>query len=539
MSLVADPTLQEVTELINLLNAEPADIRKAGGPAAYLEKSHVRSIQAIDAIYTGGGKPNHSTDTLSEEEIDSALLDPAVRALIERTCNEITEGDLMEVPLTDILSSSDATAKLIWESVIKLHSTSSQSVGELGFQVIHNLKGMSANRQNVWDQTTLEIRKAISKLPDEIRSTAFGFLAEMPGGGAPVSDADEPANGDELTTDFQDLEGNVDLESLFKRKRPGMLPSWQKELQADTIMRYSGRTMAMLMTWESDPADYGRLARALALLIPKALSMKDEEGALTFAESLLKEANITDAPQWRANEALSSLRSLDMHSLRDLVEYALDSEGRPHVVASLIETVPSLSLILTDFLRSSEHRTVNDAIKQSLVKSGPEATPALRELLRDESPAARQAALEILVQTGTEPAVNEISSAMTTADDAFLITALAMLPSTRTFYAARICEQYTRHRTLGVRIAALRALGELGDQLALGILIQAASRKTRDLEEQMTAITALGKVGGSDAVFCLQRIADRRPFFWRSGYQPIRIAAQQALNRLQGEISGD
>lgn len=540
ISFAGNPSQEEIAGFIHFLNAAPSDVRQAGSPGAYLSKSNVKNITAIEAIYTGPGMSDQGEQTLSEDEVDPALLDPAVRALIERTCEQSFAGEAVDVPLTGILSSPDATAKLIWESVIKLHSASSQQVGELGFQVIHNLKGMSANNQDVWDLTTLEIRKAISKLPDEVRSTAFGFISNAPAEDQPVEKMAGSAEAVEVSVkDLEVLDPDTDLEQLFDMKAQGLLSSWQKELQPASVARCSGRTLAMLMAWESDPSEHGRLARALALLIPRGLGMRDLEGALACTESLLREASLTDMPAWRAADAKSALQSLDVHTLRTLIESALASESLLHVVASLIETIPSLALVLGDFLRSSEHRTINESIKRGMVKSGPEATIVLKDLLSDESPAAREAALEVLIQIGTEPAVHEIANAMETADDLFLTNALTMLPSIRTYSVSQVCADYVRHKSLGVRIAALRALGELGDPLALGTLMQAAAHHTRKVDEQIAAIQALGEIKDPNALNCLQGIADRRPLVGRSRYELIRAASLQAINRLGGEIHED
>ena len=529
ISFVDNPLPEEVAKLIHLLNAEPSDVREAGGPCAYLKQLGVGSILATDAIYTaGGGNFDNNAEPLSEDDIDPALLDPAVRALIERTCSEGGGKDLVEVPLSDILSSSDATAKLIWESVIKLHSTSSQPVGELGFQVIHNLKGMAAKKKEVWDLTTLQVRKAIAKLPDEIRSTAFGFLTKTPPSETP---ADVKCESPEEDAAADSLDLGPNMKPMPNSDAEGPLESWQKELQADTVLKCSGRTMATLMAWESDPIEHGRLARVLASMIPHGLSDQDVEGALMLVESLLKECGLTDAPSWRVENAQSALQSLDMHTLRSLVESALESEISLQVIPRLIDAVPSLSLVLTDFLKTGEHRIVVKAIKRSLVKSGSESTSVLRDLLKDESPIARQAALEILIQIGAEPAIYAISCAMETADDAFLTRALGMLPSIRTNSVTRTCAQYVGHKSLQVRICALRALGALGDQLAMGILIEAATKRTRDLDEQITAIHSLGEIKHPDTAMCLKSIADRRSFLWRSRSKRLRMAAEEALSR--------
>lgn len=540
ISFAGNPSQEEIAGFVNFLNAEPADVRQAGSPGAYLSKANVKNITAIDAIYTGPGMSDQGEQTLSEDEVDAALLDPAVRALIERTCEQSFAGEAVDVPLTSILSSPDATAKLIWESVIKLHSTSSQQVGELGFQVIHNLKGMSVSNKDVWDVTTLEIRKAISKLPDEVRSTAFGFISTQAAEDQPAEKVVESAETMEVSVkDMENLDLDADLDQLFDMKAKGLLSSWQKELQPSSVVRCSGRTLAMLMAWESDPSEHGRLARALALLIPRGLSMLDIESALACAESLLKEASLTDTPAWRAADAKSALQSLDVNTLRTLIEGALASESHLHVIASLIETIPSLALVLGDFLRSSEHRTINESIKRGMLKSGAEATIILRDLLTDESPAARQAALEVLVQIGTEPAVHEIASAMETADDLFLTNALTILPSIKTYSVSQTCADYVRHKSLEVRIAAFRALGELGDPLALGTLMQAATRHTRKVDEQIAAIQALGEIRHPNALSCLQGIADRRLTFGRARYDLMRAAALQAINRFGGEVHED
>lgn len=537
IGFIDSPSLKEVARLVDLLNAEPSDVREIGGPSAYLSDNDVQNIVATDAVYVSRGSTDHR-EPLAEAEFDPLLLDSAVCALIERSCGPGVEGGNEDVPLDDILASPDATAKLIWESVIKLHSTGSQQVGELGFQVIQNLRDMSFKKKAVWDLTTLQIRKAIAKLPTEVRATAFGFMSELP---KPETDASQPKAAGPTETmvvnDTNILNEKTDLDRLFNLETKGLLSAWQKELQPETILRYSSQTIATLVAWETDATEHGRLARALALLVPKSLSMNNIEDALYSVESLLNEANLADAPPWRSANAKSALQSLGLQTLETVVTKTLAKDPSSNVAGPLIQAIPILAVNLAHFLRTEEHKAINEYIKQGMAKSGSEAKVVLRGLLRDEAPSARQAALETLVHIGTEWAMYEIGEAMRVFDEASLTSALALLPSMGAHSAVQTCAHYAEHPSPGVRIAALRALGDLGDPVALGSLIRAATWGKSSADERIAAIHSLRQIKHPDAFRCLQSLAGRRPLFGRSRYEPIRIAAEQAIG--QGGVTQD
>lgn len=539
IDLLDKPSPEEVAEFMNFLNARPADVREVGGPSAYLEARKVRNIRVTDAIYARGGPVDSKTEFLPDIDVDPILLDSAVQALIGGTGDQAGEGEPVDIPLDDILTSPEATAKLIWESVVKIHTDTPQPAGEIGYQVIQNLKQMASEEQAAWDLSTPQIRKAVSSLPSSVRGSTFGFLSDDPAAMKPSDDAMDVTELETMVAGESDeLDDDIELEELFNIETTGLLSAWQKELQPDSILRFSGRTLATLIVWETDPVGHGQLARALALLIHHGLAMNDVQTALSSAESLLKEANVPDAPAWRSANAKSALQSLSLPMLETLVERSVESDTSPEVVASLIETIPLLAPNLTRFLRTREHKTINDAIKRRLAKSGMAAASVLRELLIDASAAAREAGLETLVQIGADWTIREIAEAMEGADDGFLISALTMLPAIHNMSVTQICANYTRHRSVGVRIAALRALGKLGDPLGLGALIQAATH-SRKVDERIAAIHSLAQVDHPDSVSCLNSIISRQPLFWRSRYEPVRAAALHEILRLRGEVHED
>lgn len=56
-------------------------------------------------------------------------------------------------------------------------------------------------------------------------------------------------------------------------------------------------------------------------------------------------------------------------------------------------------------------------------------------------------------------------------------------------------------------------------------------------DEQLDAVRMIGKIGGEDVIACLESAAARRPLFWRSRYEPVRVAAVRALAEIRARLS--
>lgn len=549
ISIVGAVSGDQIREFLAFLNTDPSEIRRQGGPSTYLRSRGVSRIVATEAVYMSG---ESTEEKPSEAQLDAPQMDRAMGAVIEWLIKQDEDDEPPRLPILQIISDPDMAAKLIREAVTKLHASRRKSTqGEIVTEVVDDLKGLAGEDPENWDKSTPQIRKAISKLPTAMRP-ACGFF--------PDRDDVEVESYSGKTVDISEIEtvvaealesGNDTLESLAPSfdyladllgvKASGLPTTWKSELEPVSIIRSSGGTYATLMVWETSPTEHGRIVRALAALIPKAMELDDVDTALTFVEGLVEEAQRIGDESWNVSNAKSALQSIEIDTLHALVEGALKSSSyrAKDIVASLVETIPSLSIHLVGYLGTCKAESFNHALKTSLRESGQSAISVLGGVLRSKSSVTAETALEVLVGIGTTSAIREVASAMEGSDIVFSIKALNALPNARIPMVADICIKALLSKSADVRCAALAALGKLGDDNSVNHIIRIATRRgqgSEDAAERIAAIQALGRVGGDEARECLESLSTRRPFIGKAAYEPIRLAAEQALEMSKDSI---
>jgi len=547
ITLLQDVPCEQIAEFLAFLNIEPKGIVQQGGPSAYLRGHSVTRIVATEAVYSS--QEDSDGEDKERFETDSAPADRAVLAAIEWLTKQERQEHKEEIPrlpITDILSDPTKAAKLIREAVTKLHaSRRSGTSAEMATEAINGMKDLASSDPQKWDEATPQIRKAILKLPQEMRPAAIAFAGEDDAALGELSpckviDAGEVEALVAEAFDSPDEAGSEkgisafhNLESLFGVKTSGLLSSWQRELQPASFIESSARTYATLMAWETSAAEHGRVAHALASLISRSLEMNDSELALELTGSLIEEVNRHDDIRWRAANAKSALQSLDLQMLKAMVEDALEKNDlhSQEVAASLVEILPTLALNLVDLLGDTTPASFNDSLKRGIAKSGRAAAPLLGKLLGGGPSPARESALEVLIGMKSEAAISEIEAISKKTAPAFLIRALDMLTEIRSPSVTRVCIGCLRRKSPDVRCAALYALGKLDDESALPHLIRFAMRRgfRIGLDEQLTAVESLGRSGPPEVVELLERLARRRPLIGRSRHELVRAAAQKAI----------
>ena len=550
ITFLQDIPSKQAAEFLAFLNTEPREIVQQRGPSAYLRRRGVTRIVATEAIYSAHEDSDIGSEGPDQPAMDSDPIDRAVLAAIEwLTRQDDKEKEKApQLSINKILSDPTKAAKLVREAVTKLHaSRRSEFSAETAAQAINDMKDLASKDPEKWDQATPQIRKAILKLPQEMRPTAIDFIVEddssqTPDGAAfrreiDVSEAEamvaEVFDGPVEAGSSKGVSALHNLESLFGVKTSGLLSSWQSELQPAGFVRSSGRTFATLMTWETSAAEHGRIAHALASLVSRALEMKDVELALELAGALVEEANRQDNLRWRGANARSALQSLDLQMLKVMVQDAMNKNDlrSQEVAASLVEIVPSLALSLVDLLGEASSASFNDSLKRGIVRSGRAAAPLLGRLLSEGLSSAKESALEVLVDMRNESAISEVEAALKQADPAFLIKALDMLAKVPSSSVTRICVGCLRHRSPDVRYASLRTLGKLGDESALPYLIRFATRRGLriGIDEQIAAIESLGRSGPPEVVGLLEQVARKRPLIRRSQHELVQAMARRAI----------
>ena len=282
---------EQVAAFLAFLNTEPNAIRAQGGASSYLRKHAVSKIVATDAVYTSGAEFDDDLHdgSSSRADWDADSMDRAVGAAIDWLSrqDEDTEDEPPRLPITDILSRPDQAAKLIREAVTKLHASRRQETpGELASEVVHDLKDLAGADKEKWDNSTPQIRKAISKLPKGIRPEIRGFNEEddpdsetVPISARRTADIGEvEAKVAGVLSEIQNLTKHENFPtpdafgSLFGAKADGLLSSWRTELRPGAVMESSGRTLETLMNWRAgrsstsvSPARLPRLSRVRSI----------------------------------------------------------------------------------------------------------------------------------------------------------------------------------------------------------------------------------------------------------------------------------
>lgn len=547
ITFVDRPSADQVAEFLAFLNAEPREIREQGGPSAYLRNRKVTRIVATTAVYTSGedtDAPPHAGGGDS-----SPPADLAIGAAINWLTRQEDMTDSEQIPITDILSSPDMAGKLIQEAVTKLHSSrKSGNSGELTTEIVNDLKDLASTDPEGWDRATPQIRKAMSKLPSEMRSGMSVFSSdraveagERPAGCADVSNVEEIVSTELQLLDegeAKSLDSHV-VADLLGKKPVGLLSGWRRELRPENIVMGYGRTLDMLMSWETKAPEHGRLAHALAGLIPWAVESKNTDTALSFAGHLANETRRTNDEPWRSSNAKSALQKLELPVLQTLVEQALKSPNRDHhvIAAALVEAVPALAVGVSGLLDVCEEQVFVDSLKRGISQAGRSGAAALGAMLRNENSEQREWALETLVAMKSEWAVREIGAAVRDADVMFIIKALSMLAAVPLRATTLVCMSFLTHKSPDVRYTALQVLGDLGDEIAVPELVRFARQsgiRRRDLEQQLSAIESLSRIANADVVPVLEEIASRRPLFFRGRHEAVREAVRKAVDRIMG-----
>jgi len=553
VTIVAEPPPEHAAEFLAFLNTEPKDIRQQGGPSAYLRRKSVSRIVATEAVYAGGD----DADTGHSNESDGKPMktDRALTAVINWLTKHDDDGSAPRVKTSELFGDPDMAAKLVHEAVTKLHaSRRSRPKGEkdsdTATDAVNEIKTLAGADHEDWDKALPQVRKAVAKLPPEMRPNVAGFTnSGRQGDEGPDRRPKKQVDvgrvesmivkalypGDDVDTDLQMK--LADIEELFDATPSGLLSSWTSDLQARNNLKRQGRTLATLMAWETNSAEHGHMARSLALLIPSALEIKEVETALEFASCLADEASVQGQLPWRSTNAKYALQILEDSTLATLIEEAVKKKDAPlaETAAFLVEAAPALAWNSVYLLKQYPTPGFEEAVKRAIAKAGRSAAPGLAKLITEGSEWERTMALNILVGTKSDWATDEIGRALQVADPAFCVEAIGLLPENASPIAVGICIEMLGHWSSDVRCAALHALGALGNESALTHLIRFATRygwRMTGHLEQIAAIQAMGTLGVSDAIPCLERIASRRRIFWPSRNRMVHEAAEQAIGRI-------
>lgn len=536
-SLVGIPSTEQLIEFLAFLNVEPREVQAAGGAADYLRARKVTSIVAVEALYGSGEDSEEPQELLGAVPED---IDPIVAAALEWLTQQDDETeDSPRIPICQILSDPDATAKLVWEAVTKLHASRRESSkAEIAGEVVQDLRTLASDDAAGWDSSLPQVRKAISKLPEDARPAFSGIdrvssdrggrvveVAAVENMLAGVRPNDDSANPELLLKS---------LEGLFGAQPAGKLSNWECELKPESILVSSVRTLETLMAWESNALEHGRMARALAALVPSAIESGDRELALRIAGNLAQEAERACDVEWRRTNAAAALASIDVDLLRGLVVGAMEglSYGDKEHASMIIRAVPTVALRTAEQLLCCADPVLAESFRSGLSRCGREAAAELSRCLSEGSPAVQERALEALVEIGSYQALNAVADACNGDDPVLASKALAAFSRFPGPIASNACVRALSHRSPEVREAAIAALGALQDPDTLSYLIRIALRTSplrKNTREQVEAVKALARFPHPESRRCLEAIARPRGLLGRLRPETVRSAAQKAL----------
>lgn len=553
ITIVSPPPPEQIVAFVGFLNDDPEEMRRQGGASASLRKRGVSLIVATDAVYSSGDESDSAEENAQKSALDPKDMDRALGAAVDWLLRQDEEeDDAPRLPIAEILSHPDEAAKLIREAVTKLHASRRQDThGEIASEVVHDLKDLASDDPDGWDSATPQIRKAMSKLPKDMRPEVAGFT------GADECEKDESRVRSSHLADIFEIEAQVAevldeasavdadraipapdaFSSLFGASPCGLLTAWRKELQPDVVMGSSGRTLETLMVQETSGSEHERIARALAGLLPRAVEMKDHASARAIADGLMREIRGNDPSDWRAVNARSALRSLDKAILRQAAEAwaALDDPDAGRSACHMVELLPELALQMIDVLGRRDLGDLDRAVARGIAGCGAAAVGPLGGLLTEGREGAKDLALDALIRMNTTAAIREIGQALREADEAFTIRALAKLASVKHPDVVDASVDLLSSSSAGVRRAALAALGELAVPTTVPAIVQAASRRGLghdDVAEKIAALEALGRIDCDESREFLERMAARRPLIGKKRYEAVRQTAERVLDEM-------
>lgn len=506
VTFVGLPPSEQIREFILFLNIEPREVRLQGGPSSFLSKNGVTRIVLTESVYTVGDPYDIESN---EQDSQTPTMDIAVASAIHwLTRQDDDTEDIPNLPITQILSNPESAAKLIREAVTKLHASKRDyTSGEIACDVVNDMKSLVSADPQEWDKATGQIRKTISKLPDEMQPSfsGFTFKDDEPDGKRSVSVGEVEMMMRNLLRDGSTSADEVmpeEIADLFGTRAFGPLSSWQNELQPSTVMASTGTTLITLMRWERSACEHGRITSALSELILRAFDINDVESALYFAVTLLDEANNDTEQGWRRTNARSAIANLEPVVLTKLIKGSIASGSSDvrRVGTALIELYPDLAPDLAGLLEQRIPDEFRKALTEAIVKSGSSASAALSKLLHNGKPEGKMAALETLIESSRAWALEEVAQIINGNDQALALEAIRLLPKARIPLTGEILAKAVSHSDMEIRCAALDALGEFGDESKLNFL---------------------------------DSIARHRPLFGRAKYESVRKAAKRAADHIR------
>jgi HEAT repeat protein len=375
---------------------------------------------------------------------------------------------------------------------------------------------------------------------------AVGRANQGAGPRAAATAVSSPTRSAEESEETADVE--IDLGALL-RKLAAMRPptsapaeelnSLMGSIRAENYPREIALVLSELLEAETRLDAYSEIADELERRCRQLMAENDRAAVLiplsTFARHAGSRGLRPAGQEVRAAAAVQALGVDNMVSfLADLLRTATPAEAyaASELVAMVSLQAPGAVVqLLSEPLPSHSEA----AIASALIKMGAASVPALAKVVRDRDVGAAVSAVRILSQVPGSESLRALEHGLESDDTAIRLAIVQCVGRTQRTEAAHILLRILSDPDLAIRRAAAESLGRLRFEPAVHALSKIAESRSLGsdaLTERLTAIDALGKIGGGDAIAALARILVRHTWLRKTVNDRVRVAAVRALARI-------
>lgn len=314
----------------------------------------------------------------------------------------------------------------------------------------------------------------------------------------------------------------------------------------------------------SIPEDATPQQEQLVKLLIELDSASDVRDYVERAAALVSFMN-TAEPPFETEDAYRALRVLSEHAtgregydpgILQQALWAIREIASPEVIDFLIERflvmrtaiAPRfLNLLcqigsaaiphLIEHLASAKSIHARRSLSTAISSFGDAAVPLLLNALNDQRWHVIRNAVAILGEIGSPDTITSLEPLASNPDSRIAKEALRAIGRIRAPESRLILERFLVHARGEIQLLAAFALGVLRDLSAVPALASMLSRRVifTNIELQREVIKALARIGSPSAVPALGRLFRRRTVFAREKNEVLRVAAAQALARLNTE----
>lgn len=362
-----------------------------------------------------------------------------------------------------------------------------------------------------WEDVVESTELAEFEFVDDLAAFTAPPAAEAGQAGAPSSFARAGEPGEEPpTSDMYHFFRTADTSGPQPEELPRLLR------QASTVTRFDELAESAART-------------ALALL--KA----DAQGqAVEVLDALVREAERPDRTRFFRESALQALRRAGtadtLHRLLDRLAYA--GPDRERILRFFVFLGADALLSLEGLLYRAPDPELRAAVFRTLVSVEGLADRLIAHAVQDPNPVRTRTLLELATQSGTNPDIARrwAGEAAAHRDPAVRVEAARTAAALGGRGVMRILVDLLNDPERLVRREAVQGLGALGDAAAVPFLARVLG--DGDEELQIAAAAALGRIGSGEALPPLLGLVNRRSMLPLRKVSRPRIAALQAIARI-------